>query len=126
VDGVYAASLTSPPEQEAHVELEEFREALGRLPVEQCEALVLVGASGFSYEQAAEICGCAVGTIKSRVNRARSKLVEIMSIEIVDIEAADTESVDIENVDIEAVDAVGPDREHRDVQSKHQIEMRVL
>jgi RNA polymerase sigma-70 factor, ECF subfamily len=126
VDGVYAASLTSPPEQEAHVELEEFREALGRLPVEQCEALVLVGASGFSYEQAAEICGCAVGTIKSRVNRARSKLGEIMSIESVDIEAADTESVDIESVDIEAVDDVAPDREHRDAQSTRQIEIRVI
>jgi RNA polymerase sigma-70 factor (ECF subfamily) len=126
VDGVYAASLTSPPEQEAHVELEEFREALGRLPVEQCEALVLVGASGFSYEQAAEICGCAVGTIKSRVNRARSKLVEIMSIESVDIEAVDTESVDTEAVDIEAADDVAPDREYRDAQSKPQIEMRVI
>jgi RNA polymerase sigma-70 factor (ECF subfamily) len=126
VDGVYAASLTSPPEQEAHVELEEFREALGRLPVEQCEALVLVGASGFSYEQAAEICSCAVGTIKSRVNRARSKLVEIMSIESVDIEAVDTESVDTEAVDIEATDDVAPDREYRDAQSKPQIEMRVI
>jgi RNA polymerase sigma-70 factor (ECF subfamily) len=126
VDGVYAASLTSPPEQEAHIELEEFREALGQLPVEQCEALVLVGASGFSYEQAAEICGCAVGTIKSRVNRARSKLVEIMSIESVDFEAADTESVDTEAVDVEAVDDVTPDREHRDAQSNRQIEMRVL
>jgi RNA polymerase sigma-70 factor (ECF subfamily) len=126
VDGVYAASLTSPPEQEAHVELEEFREALGRLPVEQCEALVLVGASGFSYEQAAEICGCAVGTIKSRVNRAPSKLVEIMSIESVDIEAVDTESVDTEAVDIEAADDVAPDREYRDAQSKPQIEMRVI
>jgi RNA polymerase sigma-70 factor (ECF subfamily) len=131
VDGVYAASLTSPPEQEAHVELEEFRGSLGRLPVEQCEALVLVGASGFSYEQAAEICGCAVGTIKSRVNRARSKLVEIMSIVRVDIEAADTENVDTENVDTESVDTesvddVAPDREHRDAQAKRQIEMRVL
>jgi RNA polymerase sigma-70 factor, ECF subfamily len=121
VDGVYAANLTSPPEQEAHVELEEFREALGRLPVEQCEALVLVGASGFSYEQAAEICGCAVGTIKSRVNRARSKLVEIMSIESVDIERIDTESIDTE-----IVDDVGPDRERREAPSKCQTELRVL
>jgi RNA polymerase sigma-70 factor (ECF subfamily) len=125
-DGVHAAKLTSPPEQEGRLELEEFREALGRLPVEQCEALVLVGASGFSYEQAAEICGCAVGTIKSRVNRARSKLVEIMSIESVDIEAVDTESVDTEAVDIEATDDVAPDREYRDAQSKPQIEMRVI
>jgi RNA polymerase sigma-70 factor, ECF subfamily len=112
VDGLYAAKLTSPPEQEARLELEEFREALGRLSVEQCEALVLVGASGFSYEQAAEICGCAVGTIKSRVNRARSKLAELLS---------------IESVDIESVDDVGPDREYHDAHSKRQIvEMRVL
>jgi RNA polymerase sigma-70 factor (ECF subfamily) len=43
-----------------------------------------VGASGFSYEEAAEICGCAVGTIKSRVNRARSRLTEMMAIESAD------------------------------------------
>jgi RNA polymerase sigma-70 factor (ECF subfamily) len=47
----------------------------------KCESLILVGASGFSYEEAAQICGCAVGTIKSRVNRARSRLAEILSIE---------------------------------------------
>ncbi len=51
---------------------------------DQREALILVGASGFSYEEAANICGCAVGTIKSRVNRARTRLAEIMSIESVD------------------------------------------
>jgi RNA polymerase sigma-70 factor (ECF subfamily) len=50
------------------------------LPDDQREALVLVGASGFSYEEAAEICGCAVGTIKSRVNRARHRLAELMSV----------------------------------------------
>ncbi len=49
-----------------HIELAEFREALAKLPHDQREALVLVGASGFSYEEAAEICGCAVGTIKIR------------------------------------------------------------
>jgi RNA polymerase sigma-70 factor (ECF subfamily) len=45
---------------------------------------VLVGASGFSYEEAANICGCAVGTIKSRVNRARTRLAELMDIDSVD------------------------------------------
>ncbi|MGD9845264.1 MAG: sigma factor-like helix-turn-helix DNA-binding protein, partial [Variibacter sp.] len=55
--------------------------ALGKLPPDQREALILVGASGFSYEEAAEICGCAVGTIKSRVNRARGRLAELMQIE---------------------------------------------
>ncbi|MGC1695293.1 MAG: sigma factor-like helix-turn-helix DNA-binding protein, partial [Pseudolabrys sp.] len=51
---------------------------------DQREALILVGASGFSYEEAANICGCAVGTIKSRVNRARTRLAELMSIDGVD------------------------------------------
>jgi len=50
------------------------------VPDDQREALILVGASGFSYEEAAEICGCAVGTIKSRVNRARQKLMDILSL----------------------------------------------
>ncbi len=54
---------------------------LVQLPDDQSEALLLVGASGFSYEEAAKICGCAVGTIKSRVSRARTRLAELMSIE---------------------------------------------
>ena len=58
--------------------------ALAKLPSDQREALILVGASGFSYEEAAGICGCAVGTIKSRVNRARTRLAELMSIESLD------------------------------------------
>ena len=83
-DGTYAESLKSQPEQEARVEFREFRAALARLPSDQREALILVGASGFSYEEAAGICGCAVGTIKSRVNRARTRLAELMSIESLD------------------------------------------
>jgi RNA polymerase sigma-70 factor (ECF subfamily) len=80
-DGHYADSLKSQPEQIGHVEFREFRQALAQLPSDQREALILVGASGFSYEEAANICGCAVGTIKSRVNRARTRLAELMSIE---------------------------------------------
>jgi RNA polymerase sigma-70 factor, ECF subfamily len=60
---------------------EGFRRALKRLPTDQRESLILVGASGFSYEEAAQICGCAVGTIKSRVNRGRIRLAAILSIE---------------------------------------------
>ena len=52
-----------------------------KLPPDQREALILVGASGFSYEEAANICGCAVGTIKSRVNRARTRLADLLAIE---------------------------------------------
>jgi RNA polymerase sigma-70 factor (ECF subfamily) len=83
-DGTYAESLKSQPEQEARVEFREFRAALAKLPSDQREALILVGASGFSYEEAAGICGCAVGTIKSRVNRARTRLTELMAIESLD------------------------------------------
>jgi RNA polymerase sigma-70 factor (ECF subfamily) len=81
VDGSYADQLTSLPEQTGRLELDEFREALNLLPPEQRESLILVGATGFSYEEAAQICGCAVGTIKSRVNRARRRLAEILSID---------------------------------------------
>ena len=63
------------------MEFEEFRAALAQLPPDQREALILVGASGFSYEEAAQICGSAVGTIKSRVNRARTRLAELLAIE---------------------------------------------
>jgi RNA polymerase sigma-70 factor (ECF subfamily) len=75
-DGRYAESLKTQPEQHGQVEFREFREALAQLPADQREALILVGASGFSYEEAAHICG----TIKSRVNRARTRLAELMSI----------------------------------------------
>src|ERR687890_2204125 len=80
-DGSYAESLKSHPEQQSRVEFEEFREALAKLPPDQREALILVGASGFSYEEAAAICECAVGTIKSRVNRARIRLASLLNVD---------------------------------------------
>ena len=83
-DGSYAESLKSQPEQHGRVEFEEFRTALAKLPPDQREALLLVGASGFSYEEAAAICECAVGTIKSRVNRARTRLAELLAIDSAD------------------------------------------
>src|SRR5436305_9600296 len=78
-DGNYADTLTSPPEQQGRVEFEELRVALAKLAPDQREAIILVGASGFSYEEAAAICDCAVGTIKSRVNRARIRLAELLA-----------------------------------------------
>ena len=57
-----------------------MQSALKKLPVDQREALLLVSASDMSYEEAAEICGVAVGTIKSRVNRARNKLSELLEL----------------------------------------------
>src|SRR3954469_2815788 len=83
-DGHYAESLTSHPEQHGQLELSEFRTALNHLPDEQREALILVGASGFSYEEAADICGCAIGTVKSRVNRARTRLAKLMHVDSLD------------------------------------------
>lgn len=79
-EGRYAESLKSQPEQEGKIEYEELRAALAKLPADQREALILVGASGFSYQEAANISGCAVGTVKSRVNRARARLAELLSI----------------------------------------------
>ncbi len=80
-DGRHSDTLVSHPEQMGHVEMNEFRAALERLPEDQKEALILVGASGFSYEEAANICGCAVGTIKSRLSRGRSHLAQLMAVE---------------------------------------------
>jgi len=80
VDGSYAGSLETPSEQHGRLELQEFREALTKLPPDQREALLLVGASGFSYEEAAAICDCAIGTIKSRVNRGRARLSKLLSL----------------------------------------------
>ncbi len=81
VDGAYAARLSSIPEQHGHMDMQDFRDALSELPDDQREALVLVGAAGFSYEEAAEISGCAVGTIKSRVNRARRRLADTLKLD---------------------------------------------
>jgi RNA polymerase sigma-70 factor, ECF subfamily len=80
-DGSYAATLSSHAEQHGHMEMQDFRAALTELPDDQREALVLVGAAGFSYEEAAKISGCAVGTIKSRVNRARNRLSEMLGLD---------------------------------------------
>jgi len=78
-DGQFAARLAVAPEQQGHLDLIDLNNALAKLPPDQREALILVGAEGFSYEDAAGVCGCAVGTVKSRVNRARVKLGELMS-----------------------------------------------
>ncbi len=77
-DGVYSAQVAVSGEQEGHLDMEDLRVALAKLPEDQREAVMLIGASGFSYEEAAEICGVAVGTIKSRVNRARKRLSFLM------------------------------------------------
>jgi RNA polymerase sigma-70 factor (ECF subfamily) len=71
-------TLVAVDDPEAPVALDELRQGLAMLPAEQREALILVGAGGFAYEEAAEICDCAVGTVKSRVSRARRALHAIL------------------------------------------------
>ena len=80
VDGAFAARLRTHPDQQSHLDFEDFRAALATLPLEQREALLLIGAQGPSYEEAAEVCQVAVGTVKSRVNRARSKLASALDL----------------------------------------------
>ena len=77
-NGKYAATLSAPPTQDWNMALKNLQANLLRLPSEHREALILVGAAGMTYEEAAEICGCALGTIKSRVNRARAKLLKLL------------------------------------------------
>jgi RNA polymerase sigma-70 factor (ECF subfamily) len=79
-EGALAATLASSPTQESHLDFQDFRVALAKLPEDQREALLLVGSSGLSYEEAAQICQCAVGTMKSRVYRARARLVALLSV----------------------------------------------
>ncbi len=79
-DDVTAAKiLSAPASQDRHIELGDMQRALQQLPQPQREALILVGAGGFAYEEAAQICGCAVGTIKSRVARGRVALESLLS-----------------------------------------------
>ncbi|WP_292037506.1 MULTISPECIES: sigma-70 family RNA polymerase sigma factor [unclassified Brevundimonas] len=81
-EGRYAAGLTAEPSQEWTAELTSLRAALNALPPEHREAIVMVGAAGLSYQEAADISGCAVGTIKSRVNRARHRLAALLDMEV--------------------------------------------
>jgi len=78
-DDVEAYVHATPPTQHAALEFCDFRRAFWQLSDDHREVLILVGASGLSYDEAANICGCAVGTIKSRVSRARSELLQLLS-----------------------------------------------
>ncbi|KMK67617.1 RNA polymerase sigma factor [Puniceibacterium sp. IMCC21224] len=78
VDNVLTDQLSEKPAHDGRLQMAEFQTAFAKLNDEQREALILVGASGFSYEEAAETCGVAVGTIKSRTNRARARLAVLM------------------------------------------------
>jgi RNA polymerase sigma-70 factor (ECF subfamily) len=82
-DGCYSEALRAAPEQEGQLEYKEFCSALREIPFDQREALMLVGAAGLSYEDTATLCRTTTGTIKSRINRARSRLAALLSIESV-------------------------------------------
>lgn len=77
-DGILSGQLSEKPAHDGRLQLRDFRVAFDTLTDEQRESLILVGASGFSYEEAADMCGCAVGTIKSRIARGRQQLAELM------------------------------------------------
>ena len=79
-DGIYSQHLATPASQEGALDLADFRAALAKLPAEQREVLVMVGASGLSYEEAAAVCNVAVGTVKSRISRARATLADLLGI----------------------------------------------
>jgi RNA polymerase sigma-70 factor, ECF subfamily len=80
-DGHLSAGLAVHPGQLGHMDAADFMIALQQIPFDQREALILVGAEGFTYEEVADISGVAVGTIKSRVNRARVRLTEILGLD---------------------------------------------
>lgn len=80
VDGVFTAKLGVAPSHDGRMDLADFRRALEALPPDQREAILLIGAAGFSYEEAAAICGCATGTVKSRVSRARTRLQQMLGV----------------------------------------------
>lgn len=102
-DGALVAGLAEKPRQESALELQDFRDALNLLPDDQREAIILVGAAGFSYEEASAICGCAPGTVKSRVSRARKRLSELMRL-------SETDAIGEDALIAAAIDAQGNDR----------------
>ena len=80
-DGGYTNTLVVQPEQIIRTECEALWAALARLPQNMRDLLLLVSVGGASYQEAARICGCATGTAKSRVHRARMRLAEMLSVE---------------------------------------------
>jgi RNA polymerase sigma-70 factor (ECF subfamily) len=77
----FAIRASSRAGQDGHMDLADLVRAFEQLSFEQRQALILVGADGHSYNDAALMCGCAVGTVKSRVNRARGKLRGLLGVE---------------------------------------------
>jgi len=77
-EGICAGQMAVAPDHDAKLQLRDLNLALQQLPTDQREALILVCATGLSYEEAADVCQVAVGTIKSRIARARDRLVDLL------------------------------------------------
>lgn len=80
VDGAFASTLCDKPAHDGRLAFNDFQRAFDQLSPEHREVLILIGASGYSCEEAAEMMGVAVGTVKSRASRARKRLAELMQI----------------------------------------------
>jgi len=81
-DGKLTAQLSCTPQQEWQVEFSDLLRSLDRLTPDTRDALLLIVVAGLSYEEAAEVCGCATGTLKSRVSRARARLAELLDYDL--------------------------------------------
>ncbi len=79
-DGAHAATLATQPDHPGRLAFADFITAFDKLSPEHREVLVLVGASGFSCEEAAGMMGVAVGTVKSRASRARARLADLLGL----------------------------------------------
>lgn len=79
-EGIHSGGLFVKPDHDGRLAYGDFQRAFDQLSPEHREVLILVGASGYSCEEAAEMIGMAVGTVKSRTNRARKRLAELMGL----------------------------------------------
>lgn len=79
-DGIHAGSLFEKPEHDGRLAMSDFLRAFWKLSDEHREVLILVGANGYSYEEAGQMMGVATGTAKSRANRARARLAELLQL----------------------------------------------
>lgn len=84
-DGDYAERLAAAPEQSGHVDLLDAQTALAKLPLPMRQALILVAIENLSYEEAATVMNCRIGTVKSRVWRAREQLAQILGYSAADV-----------------------------------------
>lgn len=79
-DGAHAATMFEKPHHDGRLAFTDFNRAFDQLSPEHREVLILVGANGYSYEEAAQMMGVAIGTAKSRANRARARLCEMLGL----------------------------------------------